>query len=78
MMKAVIAAGYNVCSTDGISGFDVDVYKNYPDEIYIRNILSGWSVEGKLGIKVPFKPSDDELAEDEPLPFTEDDQSGGS
>ena len=40
LMKAVIAAGYNVCSTDGISGFDVDVYKNYPDEIYIRNILS--------------------------------------
>ena len=77
LIKAVLAAGYSMHSTPGMSSLDINTYRHRPGEIEIENCLSGWKVWGKLAVKVTFKPEDVELQEDEPLPFTEDEPEEG-
>lgn len=65
LIKAVIAAGYSVHSTSDMSSVDIAFYSHIPDEIYVQNIMSHWSVRGKCPIKISFKPTDKELMLDE-------------
>lgn len=65
LVKAVIAAGYNLHQTDGMSGVHIDFYNHRPNEILIANLLSGWRVVGNCPLKISFKPSDNELVLDE-------------
>ncbi len=68
LLKAVVAAGYSLHSTPGVSGVDVHVYSHIPNEIYVQNVLSGLKVKGSAAFKVTFmpKPPDpDSIAEDE-------------
>jgi hypothetical protein len=66
LLKAVVAAGYSLHETSGASGLEITAYDHLPNEIHIWNILSGWSVRGRASMKITFRPSDDELKEDEP------------
>lgn len=66
LLKAVVAVGYSLHETSGASGLDITAYSHRPNEIFIRNILSDWSVKGMASMKITFRPSDDELKEDEP------------
>ena len=56
LVKAVLASGRSVCSTDGCSGIDVHIYNHAPHEIQILNIIQGWRVRGSAAVKVPFAP----------------------
>jgi hypothetical protein len=64
LLKAVVAAGYNLHSTPGVSGFDLDVY-SHTGEMHLNNICGGWRIRcGKPAIKVSFMPEENELTED--------------
>lgn len=56
LVKAVLASGRSVCSTDGCSGVDVTFYRHIPSTIFVKNILSGWEVRGLAAVNVPFAP----------------------
>lgn len=59
LLKALIAAGYDIYSTPDISGFDVAVYRCDPNNITVHNILAGWAVSGRCPVKVGFKSKPD-------------------
>ena len=64
LLKAVVAAGYNLHSTPDISGFDLDVFST-SGEMCLSNICGGWIIRcGKPAIKVSFMPEENELTED--------------
>lgn len=65
LTKALIAAGYNLHSTSGMSSFAVSFYSHCPNEIHIHNVLSNWRIEGRCPVKISFKPSGEELELDE-------------
>lgn len=65
LTKALVAAGYNLHSIPGLSGFEVAFYDHVPGEIIINNTLSNWTIKGKCPIKISFKPTDKELSLDE-------------
>ena len=65
LIKALLAAGYSIHSTDGISGIEVKFYKSHDKEIVVLNCLSNWEIRGKAAIKPTFRLSDDELELDE-------------
>jgi len=65
LIKAVLAAGYSIHSTNGISGVEIIFYNGYEKEITVANNLSNWRITGRAAIKPTFRPSDDELELDE-------------
>ena len=66
LLKACLAAGYNImCSTGGMSGIEVNVYKFSPDEVHVQNITAKLHVKGKAAIRIPFAPRPDELTQDD-------------
>ena len=65
LVKAVLAAGYSLHSTPGVSGLDVCVHSNSANEVKVQNILSHWEIRGKCPVKISFKPANEELVLDE-------------
>ena len=65
LVKAVLAAGYSLHSTSGMSGVEVCFYSHDPGKVTVQNILARWEIDGKCPIKISFKPTDEELAFDE-------------
>ena len=54
LLKALLAGGYDVRKTEGISGFNVNIF-NHTKHMTINNILAGWSVEcGNPSVKIEF------------------------
>lgn len=54
LLKAVLAAGYDVRSTSGLSGIDLNIY-NHTGDMYVQNSLCHWEVNcGKPSVKVGF------------------------
>lgn len=68
LLKAVVAGGYSLHSTSGVSGVDVKIYDHIPNKVDVHNVLSHWRVTGPVGFKVTFKapdPAPETLVEDE-------------
>lgn len=55
LVKAVLAAGYSMHSTEDVSGVDIGFYKFLPNKICIKNIISEWEVKGNTPLKITFK-----------------------
>jgi len=58
LVKAVLASGRSLHSTSGVSGFDVDMYRHRPGEIFVHNICSGWTIGGRTPLKITFEPEE--------------------
>ena len=65
LAKAVLAAGYSLHSTSGVSLVEVYFFDHMPGEIKIENILSGWEVRGKTPLKITFATHKNELIQDD-------------
>jgi hypothetical protein len=61
LVKAVLAAGYSIHSTPGMSGIDVDFFKDHrPSDIRISSCISCWEIYGRTPLKITFKPKEPE------------------
>ncbi len=65
LIKAVLASGRSIHSSHGLSGLDVDIFDHDAHRINVKNILSGWEVQGRTPLKITFAPDPDELVEDD-------------
>lgn len=66
LLKACLAAGHNICcSTGGISGVEVSVFRHIPDRIYVQNITAHTKIEGRAAVRVPFAPRPEHLEQDD-------------
>lgn len=65
LIKAVMAAGYSLHSTSGMSGLEIGFYSHCPNEVEVYNVLSHWKIKGRCPIKISFKPTEESLALDE-------------
>lgn len=63
LVKAVIAAGYSLHSTSGLSGLDIHFFDHIPNKIFVANSLSGWEVNGTTQLKISFAPCPSEVLE---------------
>lgn len=61
LIKAIIAAGYSLHSTSGVSGAEIKFFNIIPNKIRVANTLSNWSVEGKTPLKITFAPCPGEV-----------------
>lgn len=65
LIKAVLAGGYSIHSTDGISGVDISFYSHAPGEITVNNVLSKWGIKGRTPLKVTFALPDENLIQED-------------
>lgn len=65
LIKAVLAAGYSLHSTPGLSGVEVKFYDHIPNRIFVENCLGHWALEGVCPVKISFAPEPDTLTLDE-------------
>ena len=65
LVKALLAGGYSLHSTSGVSGCEISIYNHCPNEIKVQNILSHWKLSGRCGVTITFKQDDNELELDE-------------
>lgn len=65
LVKAVLAGGYSIHATDGLSWVDISFYSHAPGEITVSNCLANWGIKGYTPLKVPFAlPEEDLIQED--------------